>query len=95
MCFGGKRSNGELNKNLYIMNYDPKCTELNDKFNKFQWSLVQTSGKCPESRYMHSMDLLETKSSIFERKAYCAVLGGIDKNEQILKDFWLFDLNSL
>lgn len=29
---------------------------------------------------MHSMDLLETKSSIFERKAYCAVLGGIGQN---------------
>ena len=49
----------------------------------------------PRPRYMHSMDLLESKANIFDTKVFCTILGGITEDESILNDFWLLDMGTL
>jgi len=59
------------------VNFDYRFHELYDRLGKFEWNIVETSGKSPKPRYMHSMDLLESKTNIFDIKILCAVIGGI------------------
>ena len=56
-----------------------------ERLHTIKFETIQAKGMSPCARSHHTMNLLHKKMTI-------AVVGGIDRNENVLADVWLFEL---
>jgi hypothetical protein len=90
ISYGGKFSDGNVCSDVSVFRLNFKGR---DGFNYGKpetedcngWEVLSLKGKKPEGRYDHSMNILN-------KKGICLIIGGMNEDNQILKDVWIMEL---